>query len=158
MRTCAAPAAQTPRSLRRYPTSRQSWAGGVIPAQSQPIKLAIHRLSDSSLFVRQRISDVADVREHLLAEQFERFHQLVWVFRARGLKRQIDDAAADLSAGLLQLRDDLVPAAAPRRRRCAGRLPTAWRRPGPSAGIPPRVDTAPTPVVPSLGSRRSACW
>src|SRR5262249_58516657 len=44
-------------------------------------------------------SDVADVRQHLLSEQFERFHQLVGMFRARGLERQIDDAAADLSYG-----------------------------------------------------------
>ena len=56
--------------------------------------------------------DVADVRQHLLAEEFERFHQLVGIFRARGLERQIDDAAADLSAGLFQLRDDLVRTAA----------------------------------------------
>ena len=45
-------------------------------------------------------SDVADVRQHLLAEQFERFHQRVRIVRARGLERQIDDAAADLFAGL----------------------------------------------------------
>src|SRR5215469_11685053 len=57
-------------------------------------------------------SDVADVRQHLLSEQFERFHQLVGMFRARGLERQIDDAAADLSASLLQLGDDLVRPAA----------------------------------------------
>src|SRR5437773_748177 len=42
-------------------------------------------------------SDVADVRQHLLAEQFERFHQLVGIFRARGLEKQIDDAVADLA-------------------------------------------------------------
>jgi hypothetical protein len=60
------------------------------------------------LFVRQRFSDVADVRQHLRAEQFERFHQCVGIFRARGLERQIDDAAADLCAALFQLRDDLV--------------------------------------------------
>jgi hypothetical protein len=29
------------------------------------------------------ISDIADVRQHLLAEQFERFHQLAGIFRAR---------------------------------------------------------------------------
>src|ERR1700736_2507170 len=57
-------------------------------------------------------SDVADVRQHLLAEQFERFHQLVGIFRARGLERQIDDISADLFAALLQLRDDLVRPAA----------------------------------------------
>ena len=28
------------------------------------------------------ISDIADVRQHLLAEQFERFHQLAGIFRA----------------------------------------------------------------------------
>jgi hypothetical protein len=53
-------------------------------------------------------SDVADVRQHPLAKQFERFHQLVGIFRARGLERQIDDAGADLFATLLQLRDDLL--------------------------------------------------
>ncbi|HWX28199.1 MAG TPA: hypothetical protein VNZ53_12285, partial [Steroidobacteraceae bacterium] len=35
---------------------------GAVPAHSQPIKLAIDRLSDSCLFVRQGFSDVADVR------------------------------------------------------------------------------------------------
>ena len=34
------------------------------------------------------ISDVADVRQHLLSEQFERFHQLVRMCRARGLERR----------------------------------------------------------------------
>src|SRR6266446_757196 len=53
-------------------------------------------------------SDVADVRQHFLAEQFERFHQLIGIFRARGLERQIDDAGAYLVAALLQLRDYLV--------------------------------------------------
>ena len=57
-------------------------------------------------------SDVADMRQHLLAEQFERFHQLVGMFRAGGLERQIDDAAADLSAGMFQLRENLVRPAA----------------------------------------------
>ena len=61
---------------------------------------------------RPLFSDVADVRQHLLAEQFERFHQLVGMFRARGLERQIDDSDADLFAALLQLRDDLVRPAA----------------------------------------------
>src|SRR5215469_18319354 len=61
---------------------------------------------------RARQSDVADVWQHLLAAQFERFHQPVGIFRARSLERQIDDAAADLSAGLFELRYDLVwPAA-----------------------------------------------
>jgi hypothetical protein len=50
-------------------------------------------------------SDVADVRQHLLAEQLKRFHQFVRMFQARGLERQIDDAAADLFPALLQLRD-----------------------------------------------------
>jgi hypothetical protein len=52
------------------------------------------------------------VRQHVLAEQFQRFHQLVRMFRARGLERQIDDADADLFAALLQLRDDLIRPAA----------------------------------------------
>src|SRR5215469_14933702 len=34
------------------------------------------------------------------------------MFRARGLEKQIDDAAADLLAALLQLRDDLIRPAA----------------------------------------------
>ena len=46
--------------------------------------------------IARRGSDVADVRQHLLAEQFERFHQLVGIFRARGVEKQIDDAATDL--------------------------------------------------------------
>jgi hypothetical protein len=50
----------------------------------------------------------ADVRQHFLAEQLGRFHQLAEIFRARGLKRQIDDADADPFAALLQLRDYLV--------------------------------------------------
>src|SRR5438105_6131673 len=41
---------------------------------------------------RPLFSDGADVRQHVLAEQFQRFHQLVRMFRARGLERQIDDA------------------------------------------------------------------
>jgi hypothetical protein len=52
------------------------------------------------------------VRQHLLAEELERFHQRVGVFRARGLERQINAAAADLLACLLQLCDDLVRPAA----------------------------------------------
>jgi hypothetical protein len=36
-------------------------------------------------------SDVADVRQHLLAEQFERFDQLVRIIRARCLERQYAD-------------------------------------------------------------------
>ena len=35
---------------------------------------------------RPLFSDVADVRQHLLAEQFQRFHQRAGVFRARGLE------------------------------------------------------------------------
>jgi len=44
-------------------------------------------------------SDVANMRQHLLPEQFERLHQLVGMFRAGGLERQIDDAGADLFCG-----------------------------------------------------------
>ena len=62
---------------------------------------------------RHLCSDVADVRQHLVAEQIERFHQLVGMFRARGLEKQIDDAAADLFTGLFQVRDDLVRPAVP---------------------------------------------
>jgi hypothetical protein len=105
-------------------------AEGAIPAHSQRMKLAIDRLSDSCLFVRQGFSDVADVRQHLLAEQFERFHQCVGVFRARGLERQIDDAAVDLCAGLFQLLDDVLrPAAEIDRQR-----PVDIGRPPPLAG------------------------
>jgi hypothetical protein len=52
------------------------------------------------------------------------------MFRARGLERQIDDAGADLCAGLYQLRDDLVrPAAEIDRQR-----PVDIGRPPPLAG------------------------
>ena len=81
-------------------------------------------------------SDVADVRQHLLAEEFERFHQRVGIFRARGLERQIDDAAADLLAGVLQLRDDLVRPAAEIDRQC----PVDISRPPPLAGDVALVD------------------
>jgi hypothetical protein len=46
-----------------------SGAEGAVPAHSQPIKLAIDRLSASCLLVRRGFSDVADARQHLLAEQ-----------------------------------------------------------------------------------------
>ena len=36
-------------------------------------------------------SDVADVRQHLLAEQFERFHQGVGTFRTRGLQQRVSE-------------------------------------------------------------------
>src|ERR1700751_4605421 len=79
---------------------------------AKPVRLD-ETLSDPGCYCRRPLfSDVANVRQHFLAEQCERFHQLVGMFRARGLERQIDDAAADLSAGLLQLRDDLVRPAA----------------------------------------------
>jgi len=78
------------------------------------------------------------VRQHLLAEQFERFYQLVGMFRARGLERQIAAAAADLSGGLLQLRDDLArPAAEIDRQRSVdiGRPPPSPGNPRPAAGL-----------------------
>jgi len=66
----------------RSPTSGVG-AGGAIPAHSQPINSIRYRSRErfSRLFVRQEFSDVADVREHLLAEQFERFHQRVGAAR-----------------------------------------------------------------------------
>src|SRR5262249_17516999 len=57
-------------------------------------------------------SDAADVRQDRFAKQFTPFHQGVGMFRTRGVEKQVDDAAADLLAALLQLRDDLIRPAA----------------------------------------------
>jgi hypothetical protein len=58
---------------------------------------------------RPLFSDVADVRQHLLAEQFERFHQLVGMFRARGsrttdrrLRRRSVRGTASIARRLVQ--------------------------------------------------------
>jgi len=76
------------------------------------------------------ISDVADVRQHLLSEQFERFHQLVRMFRARGLERQVDDAGADLLAALFNCAT--ISSGPPQKLMGSTRLTLAGRRPSPA--------------------------
>jgi hypothetical protein len=99
--------------LQTFPPLRVlALAGLLIPDAKKPIRLDESLAEPAYHCHRPLFSDVADVRQHLLAEQFERFHQLIGMFRARGLERQIDDADADLFAALLQLRDDLVRPAA----------------------------------------------
>jgi hypothetical protein len=73
----------------RYEQCRALCYGGVPDAK--PVRLD-ETLAEPGCHCRRSLfSDVADVRQHLLAEQFERFHQLVGMFRARGLERQIDE-------------------------------------------------------------------
>jgi hypothetical protein len=81
--------------------------GSVWAVGSRAVEISTGRVLEPPL-----ISDIADVRQHLLAEQFERFHQLAGIFRARCLEWQIDDAGADLFATLIELCHDLVRPAA----------------------------------------------
>src|SRR6516162_7724455 len=54
------------------------------------------------------VSKIADVRQYLFAEQFERIHQQAQITRTRGLEHQIDNAGANLVATTLDLADDRV--------------------------------------------------
>src|SRR5215831_1791219 len=53
-------------------------------------------------------SQIADVRQHPSAEQFESLHQRAQVIRVGGLEHQIGDAGADLVATAFDLPDDRV--------------------------------------------------
>ena len=91
------------------------------------------------------------------------FESGVWNDRSttpQPISLRASDNGATISSGPPQklIGSARLTLAGRRRRRCAGQLPTARRRPGPSAGIPPRVDTAPTPAPPSPGSPQSGCW
>src|SRR5437016_5129733 len=67
--------------------------------------------SNSPLFTAAN-SDVADAREHLLPEQLDPLHHRVGIARPGVGERYVDDADADLFAGLLDLLDDAVGPAA----------------------------------------------
>src|SRR5438132_718346 len=54
------------------------------------------------------LSDLADARQDLLPEQFERAHQKAQITGTRDLEHQIDDPGPDLLAAALDLLDDGV--------------------------------------------------
>src|SRR5579863_6993683 len=56
-------------------------------------------------------SNVADLRQHLLAEQFQGAHQRIDVAVARRLQQNVDDAGAHDLLALFDLLDDRVGAA-----------------------------------------------
>src|SRR6516162_2873814 len=84
---------------------------------------------------------IADVRQHLFAEQFESLHQRAQVTRTGGLEHQIDDAGADLVATAFDLFDDRVRTAKEIRRQCATH-PGGPRFAGDIAGVEPRKSLA----------------
>src|ERR1700719_404201 len=72
------------RRLQTFPPLRVlALAGLLIPDAKKPIRLDESLAEPAYHCHRPLFSDVADVRQHLLAEQFERFHQLIGMFRAR---------------------------------------------------------------------------
>src|SRR6516225_5630266 len=83
------------------------------------------------------VSKIADVRQYLFAEQFERIHQQAQVTRTRGLEHQIDNARANLVATAFDLADDRVGATKEiRRPRATHRRGSRFA--GDIAGVEPR--------------------
>src|SRR5499426_1192856 len=88
-------------------------------------------------------SQIADVRQHLFAEQFESLHQRAQVIRMGGLDHQIDDAGADLVATAFDLPDDRVRTAKKIRRQRAAH-PGGPDFAGDVAGVEPSKSLADT--------------
>src|SRR5262245_9973278 len=75
--------------------------------------------SRKALSVMPWPSDVADAREHLLAEELERAHQRLELGGSWRVQRQVEHAGADHLAAAADLLDDRVRAADERRRQGA---------------------------------------
>ena len=114
-------------------------------------------------FAASLFSDVANVRKHLLAEQFLFVSSSgssepgVWNDRST-MPQPIVRGPALIARKLIQRPVDIGRPPPPRRLRCADRVPTARRRPRLSAGTPPAANIVPAPAVPFPRSRRSGCW